>query len=210
MILRGAIETRLGKVAGGGAGRVPRLAAIAFALTLGWTTYAGSSLASESEHGSGGGKEKAEEEVSLPDAAPPELTPAEQYCSAIVDAAAAAQIAQQKANLEKAQKELDKRVELVVVKTEELKAWIKRREDFTRQATEQLVQIYGKMKPDAAATQLVIMNELVAAAILSKLQPKSTSLILAEMEASRAARLSAVIAGAGEIVGKPKQVSDAH
>jgi flagellar motility protein MotE (MotC chaperone) len=79
------------------------------------------------------------------------------------------------------------------------------REEFTAHATGSLVQIYGKMKPEAAAAQLMAMDELVAAAIMSKLSPKATSLILAEMEAVKAARLSAVIAGAGEIVKKPEQ-----
>jgi flagellar motility protein MotE (MotC chaperone) len=150
-------------------------------------------------------KDKDAEILPLPPSAPAELTPAEQYCSNVLDAAAAAQIAQQKANLEKAQKQLDERLALLASKTEELKGWIKKREEFTAHATDSLVQIYGKMKPEAAAAQLMAMDELVAAAIMSKLSPKATSLILAEMEAAKAARLSAVIAGAGEIVKKPEQ-----
>lgn len=134
-----------------------------------------------------------------------ELTPAEQYCSNVLDAATAAQIAQQKVNLEKAQKQLDDRIALLGSKTEELKGWIKMREEFTAHATDLLVQIYGKMKPEPAAAQLMAMDELVAAAIMSKLSPKTTSFILTEMEAAKAARLSAVIAGAGEIVKKPEQ-----
>ena len=62
------------------------------------------------------------------------------------------------------------------------------REDFTAHATDSLVQIYGKMKPDAAAIQLMAMDELIAAAIMFKLSPKANSLILAEMEATKAAR----------------------
>jgi len=67
------------------------------------------------------------------------------------------------------------------------------------------VQIYGKMNPDAAAAQLMAMDEFVAAAIMSKLSTKDASLIMAEMEAAKAARLSAVIAGAGEIAMKPER-----
>jgi len=180
-----------------------RLCAILLLSLLG--VRLGAALASEE-----GAKAKTEEELPLPPTTQPELTPAEQYCSSIVDAAAAAQIAQQKSNLEAAQKELDKRVELVVAKTDELRAWIKKREDFTAQATDSLVQIYGKMKPESAAPQLVAMREMVAAAILSKIPPKSTSLILAEMEPAKAARLSAIIAGAGEIAVKPERPADAH
>jgi len=147
-------------------------------------------------------KDKDAEGLPLPPTTPVELSPAEQYCSNVVDAAAAAQLAQQKDNLEKAQKHLDDRIALLASKTEELKGWIKKREEFTAHATDSLVQIYGKMKPEAAAGQLVAMDELVAAAIMSKLSPKVAGLILAEMEAAKAARLSAVIAGAGEIAMK--------
>ncbi len=62
-----------------------------------------------------------------------------------------------------------------------------KREEFTAHATKSLVQIYGKMKPDAAAAQLMAMDEFVAAAIMSKLSTKDASLIMAEMEAAKAA-----------------------
>jgi len=138
------------------------------------------------------------------------LTPAEQYCSNVLDAANAAQLARQTSAIQKAEKELDARVALLASKSEELKGWIKLREDFTKKATDQLIQIYGKMKPEAAAGQLAVMDEMVAAAIMSKLQPKISSLIMAEMQPPKAARLSAVIAGSGEIAMKPEHRSDAQ
>lgn len=149
--------------------------------------------------------EAAAEALPLPPTTPVELSPAEQYCSNVIDAATAAQLAQQKSNLEKAQKQLDERIALLASRTEELKAWIKKREEFTAHATESLVQIYSKMKSDAAAKQLTAMDEIVASAIMSRLSPKVTSLILAEMEATRAARISAIIAGAGEVQLRPDQ-----
>jgi flagellar motility protein MotE (MotC chaperone) len=85
-----------------------------------------------------------------------------------------------------------------------------KREEFTAHATDSLVEIYSKMKPDAAAPQLMAMDEFVAAAIMSKLSTKAASLIMAEMEAAKAARLSAVIAGAGEIALKPERKADAQ
>jgi flagellar motility protein MotE (MotC chaperone) len=128
----------------------------------------------------------------------------------VIDAASAAQIAQQTSKLEKAQKELDERIALLAAKTEVLKGWIKTRQEFTARATDSLLQIYSKMKPDAAAGQLSAMDELVAAAIMSKLSPKVSSLVLAEMEVGKAARLSAIIAGAGEITMKPERKADAQ
>lgn len=154
--------------------------------------------------------DKVTEVLQMPPSSGPELSPAQQYCSNIMDATTAAQIAQQTRNLEKAQKQVDDRLGLLAEKADVLKKWIKLREDFTARATESLVQIYSKMKPDAAAPQLAAMDEMVAAAIMSKLTPKASSLIMTEMEVAKAARLSAVIAGAGEIAVHPERKADAH
>jgi flagellar motility protein MotE (MotC chaperone) len=165
--------------------------------------------ASES-NGKADKEREAADALPLPAATPQQLSPAEQYCSSIVDAAAAAQIAQQTSNLRKAQKQLDDRVARLAAKTDELKRWIKKREDFTNHATESLVEIYSKMRPDAAASQLAAMDELTAAAITSKLSPKVSSLVLAEMDPAKAARLTAIVAGAGEVAMKLESKADAQ
>lgn len=155
-------------------------------------------------------KRQAVDALPLPPATPQQLTPAEQYCSSVVDAAAAAQIAQQTANLETARKDLAQRVALLDAKTAELKSWVKRREEFVAHATEALVDIYGKMKPDAAASQITTMDELTAAALVAKLSPKVSSLILAEMDATKAARLTAIIAGASQMAKKLEAMANAQ
>lgn len=163
-----------------------------------------------SEDGKGSASKEAADELPPPPATPVHLSPAEQYCSNVIDAAAAAQIARQTRDLEKAQKTIDERVALLSAKTEELKKWVKKREDFTAHATNDLVEIYSKMKPDAAANQLAAMDELTAAAITSKLSPKASSLMLAEMDAGKAARLTAIVAGAGEVAAKLEAMANAH
>jgi flagellar motility protein MotE (MotC chaperone) len=159
-------------------------------------------------------KEDAKDSEALPVPAPtvPELSPAQQYCSSILDTATAAQIAQQTRNLEKAQKQLDERIALLAAKADILKKWIKMREDFTARVADSLVQIYTKMKPDAAASQITAMDEVAAAAIMSKLSPKASSPIMAEMEPAKAARLSAIMVGAGDIgIGpQPERKADAQ
>jgi flagellar motility protein MotE (MotC chaperone) len=162
-----------------------------------------------SEDGKAGGAKEAAEELPMP-TTPVQLSPAEQYCANVIDAAAAAQIAEQTRKLEKAQKTIDDRVALLSAKTEELKKWVKKREDFTTHATDALVEIYSKMKPDAAANQLAAMDELTAAAITSKLSPKVSSLMLAEMDAGKAARLTSIVAGAGEVAAKLEAMANAH
>lgn len=146
----------------------------------------------------------------LPTSPAPDLSPAQQYCSNILDATSAAQIALQTRNLEKAKKEIDDRIALLSAKAEVLKSWMKLREDFAAHATDSLVQIYGRMKPDSAAAQLAAMDEMTSAAIVSKLSPKVASPIMAEMDVAKAARLSAVIAGAGELAIQPERKADAQ
>jgi len=53
------------------------------------------------------------------------------------------------------------------------------------------------MKPDAAAAQFSAMDESGAAAILAKLNPRAAGIILNDIDASRAARIAAEMAGVG-------------
>ncbi len=154
--------------------------------------------------------DKDTESLPVPTGPAPELSPAQQYCSNIIDTTSAAQIAQQTRNLEKAKKEIDDRIALLSSKAEVLKSWMKLREDFAAHATDSLVQIYSRMKPDSAAAQLAAMDEMTSAAIISKLAPKISSPIMAEMDVVKAARLSAVIAGAGEVAIQPERKADAQ
>lgn len=131
------------------------------------------------------------------------LPPAEQYCARVGEIAATSQFARQRKELEKAQKDVEARIKTLTEKAEELKKWSKVREDFMKKATESLLEIYRKMKPETAASQLIVMDHATAAAIVAKLPPKSAGAILAEMEPKRAARLSSVLAGAGDIDAPP-------
>lgn len=146
-----------------------------------------------------------------PEAEPPipksdaidKLPQADQYCARVGELAASSQFAQQRKALASAQQELEARIKTLTEKSEEIKAWTKKREDFLAKATDGLLAIYSKMKPEIAATQLVAMNQTTAAAIVAKLPPKAAGAILAEMDPQRAARLSSVLAGAIEIDEKP-------
>ena len=65
-----------------------------------------------------------------------------------------------------------------------------------KKARDSVVLIYSRMRPDAAALQLVAMDEETAAAVMLRLEPKAASIILNEMEPGKAARLTAIINGA--------------
>lgn len=131
-------------------------------------------------------------------------TLAERYCSNITDAAQDARFAWQAKTISDMEKELDKRISTIDEKSAELKAWVEQREKFLEMANEGLVEIYSIMRPDAAALQLEAMNEVTAAAIVMKLPPKVAGAVLSEMEAEKAARMTATIAGAGRAAKRNK------
>jgi flagellar motility protein MotE (MotC chaperone) len=134
-------------------------------------------------------------------AEPPPLqtSAARQYCVNIANAAADARFAWQKKTLADTEQELEKRIALLEEKTAEFQKWVTRRDEFVKKARENLVLIYTRMRPDAAAMQLTAMDEETASAVLLKLDPRTASLILNEMEPAQAARLTAIIGGAARV-----------
>lgn len=128
-----------------------------------------------------------------------ELSPAQQYCSNIADAAADARFAWQKKALADVEQEIEKRIARLEAKTAEYQRWLARRDEFAKRAQENLVGIYTRMRPDAAALQLAATDEETAAAVLIKLDTRTSSSILAEMEPNQAARLTMIMSGAGRV-----------
>jgi flagellar motility protein MotE (MotC chaperone) len=125
-----------------------------------------------------------------------QASPAQQYCVSIANAAADARFAWQRKLLSEAEKDLEKRLGQLDAKTAELQKWVSRRDEFVTKARDSLVLIYSRMRPDAAAAQLVAMDEETAAAVLLKLDVRVASLVLNEMDPTQAARLTAIISGA--------------
>ena len=134
---------------------------------------------------------------------------AREYCLNIADAAADARFAWQKKMLAEIEQEIAKRIALLEAKTAEYQRWLARRDEFSKKAQDSVVTIYARMRPDAAAAQLVAMDEETAAAVLTKLDPRNASAILNDMEATQAARLAATISSAANVnlPGRPKSQS---
>lgn len=126
----------------------------------------------------------------------PKGTLAERYCQAVGDIATDARFAWQAGQLKKLAKELDERRAILEERIAELKSWVERRDKFVELGTESLVKIFQSMRPDAASQQLSSVDEMTAAAIITKLKPRTASSILNEMDTEKAARLAATIAGA--------------
>lgn len=138
--------------------------------------------------------------------APAPANAARQYCINIASAAADARFAWQTRMLADTEKELEKRLTQLDAKTAELQKWVTRRDEFVAKARDSLVLIYSRMRPEAAASQLVAMDEETAASVLLKLDVRIASLVLNEMEPAQAARLTGIISGAtrGSRPGAPR------
>ena len=118
------------------------------------------------------------------------------YCAALAPSAAEARAASQLRRLSDLAQQVRDEVEKLEAKEAAAQDWVTKRETMMKSATEDVVAIYGKMAPDAAATELSAMDEGMAAAVLAKLKPLTASAILAEMQADKAAKLCTLIAGA--------------
>ena len=87
------------------------------------------------------------------------------------------------------------RIAELEAKRAEYEQWLKLREDFLKKAEDNVVEIYSRMNPDAAAQQIASMADDTAAAVLAKLRVRSASAILNEMEPARGAHLADTLAG---------------
>jgi len=127
-------------------------------------------------------------------------TEVERFCSNIADAARDRRYVMQAKELERLKTEIDERMKALETKRLEYEEWLKRRDDFLDKAEDNVVKIYAKMKPDAAAERLSEVKIELAAGILMKLDPQKASTILNEMDRKAAATITGVMASAARKV----------
>ncbi len=120
----------------------------------------------------------------------------EKFCGNIADAARDRRYAIQARELEVLKGDIDQRVKQLEEKRAEYEKWMKLRQDFMDKATDNVVLIYARMRPDAAAERLSEMDPALAAAIMLKLQVKQSGLIMNEMERVVAAKLTSIMSSA--------------
>ncbi len=119
----------------------------------------------------------------------------DRYCTNITDKATDARYAMQTRELAQLRADIDSRIEQLDAKRKEYEVWLKRRDEFMDKAEDSLVGIISKMRPDAAAAQMALLGDEAAAALLLKLNPRVSSVILNEMPAEKSSRLARVIVG---------------
>ncbi|MBD8553462.1 MotE family protein [Rhizobium sp. CFBP 8762] len=120
------------------------------------------------------------------------------FCTNIADAARDQRYLLQKKELDDLRVSIDERIATLEKRRAEYEEWLKRRDEFLKRAEAGLVDIYKNMPPDAAAGQLALVKEEVAAAIVMQLSPRLSSVILSEMKPDRAAALASIISSAGD------------
>lgn len=138
--------------------------------------------------------------ASLLDSQPPQanVDDIERFCTNIADPARERRYAIQKAELQSLRDEIEARIKVLEGKRAELEMWAKRRETFSAAASAGLVDVYSKMRPDAAAKRMEKLPGELSAALLSKLNARTAGTILNEMSADRAAMVTMIMAAAAE------------
>lgn len=118
------------------------------------------------------------------------------YCANVAPVAAEARNAWETRRLNELDAEIKQRIADLEKTEAETRDWVSKRETLLNAASDDVVAIYAKMDPEAAAAQLAIVDEPIAVSILHKLKAGAASAILDQMEAARAARLTSLILAA--------------
>jgi flagellar motility protein MotE (MotC chaperone) len=120
------------------------------------------------------------------------------FCANIGDVASDARIAWEARTLDALRADVETKIETLDARRAELEEWVERREAFRKQAEDSIVDIYARMRPDAAAEQLALLDSSTAAAVLIRLKARVAGAILSEMDAPRAVALATMISTNGE------------
>ena len=120
--------------------------------------------------------------------------PAGDFCTNIRDDAQERRYALKMKELNALKAEVEARIVALENKRAEVEAWQKKRDQFADLAGTSLVEIYSKMRPDAAAGRLEMLEPMLAAAIVLKMNRRRASVIMNEMSAEKAASITQVIA----------------
>jgi len=148
----------------------------------------GWAAAAEPSHGASSGKGKeappAPAHVAIPD----------DYCANIADQARDARYQLQVITLTDLRQKLEEETARLEQKRVSVEALLKKREEEMNRARRELIDIYAKMKPDAAAAQLSLLDPETSASVMRQLKPAGASAILTEMKPDVAAAIAALLA----------------
>ncbi|MFP1633677.1 MotE family protein [Zhengella sp. ZM62] len=121
---------------------------------------------------------------------------AARYCTNITQEMQELRYRIKEEKLRQLQSEVEAKLAELDSKRRELEEWVGLRDGFANRATEALVEIYQKMRPDAAAARLEEISPQLASSILLALPAAKAGVILNEMEPKRAAAVTMILAAA--------------
>ncbi|MBI0000978.1 MotE family protein [Bartonella sp. W8122] len=129
----------------------------------------------------------------------------EKFCGNIDSQAADARFELQSQQLQQLRMQIDDRIKVLEEKRQEYENWLNKRNEFLAKAQDSLVNIISKMRPDAAAAQLALVDDFAAAAIMLKLTPRISSAIMNELPPEKSANLTKVLVSAQKLPPENKQ-----
>jgi len=117
----------------------------------------------------------------------------EKYCLNIADKAQDARYALEQKQLTELETEIGKQIDALEAKRKDYQDWLEERNRFLDSASTIIVDIYAKMKADAAAAQLAQIDRDSAASLIARLKSRQASDILSAMPPATAAEITNLI-----------------
>lgn len=116
------------------------------------------------------------------------------YCENVSEDAEAIRMKWQMRAMFDAEEQMNAKIAQLDEKVAELREWVERREQILQRAEGHVVDIYSKMRAEAAAEQLSTLDDITAVSVLMQMKARQAGAILAEMPAERAAYLTDTMA----------------
>ena len=129
----------------------------------------------------------------------------EKYCLNIADKAQDARYALQQKKLKELEVQVSAQIDALEAKRKDYQDWLAERKRFLDSASNVVVDIYSKMKPDSAAAQLAQLGTDPAAAVIVRLKSRQASDILSQMQPETAAAIAKRIVDKTSNDGAPDQ-----
>lgn len=115
---------------------------------------------------------------------------AEKYCASIGTNTTQAANLLREQQLRELETQIEQRIKELDAKRAQVQQLIDKSEAIFSKADQSLIDLYSKMKPDAAASQIAKLDDDIAVALLVHVKTKEMSAIMDEMEPERGAVLA--------------------
>lgn len=113
----------------------------------------------------------------------------QEYCANIAASSETLRLERRRKELAALETEIETKLQALEARENALRVILDRLDSFERNASEALVGLYSRMKPEAAAAQLAELDDDVGASLRLQMKSKISSAILSEMGAARGAAL---------------------